>query len=116
MFLTILQCFTYQLSMDFFLLKFFPISFLCLQVIYSLNTKNEEQEATLQMLLHVTTDTADNLQPTTNQYEERPESTSALRTRLLELQATVEEVEKTYTHLQTHTNSKYAVCQKRNEL
>ncbi|KAB5518471.1 hypothetical protein PHYPO_G00166350 [Pangasianodon hypophthalmus] len=63
------------------------------KVIYSLNTKNEEQEATLQMLLHVTTDT-ENFQPTTSQYEEGEESTSALRTRLLELQATVEEIEK----------------------
>ncbi|KAK3507438.1 hypothetical protein QTP70_020628 [Hemibagrus guttatus] len=62
-------------------------------VIYSLNTRNEEQEATLQMLLHVTTDTADNFQPSTSQYEEGEESTSALRARLLELQATVEEVE-----------------------
>ncbi|XP_060772834.1 protein FAM184B isoform X1 [Neoarius graeffei] len=63
------------------------------KVIYSLNTKNEEQEATLQMLLHVTTDTADNYQPTTSQYEEHEESTSALRTRLIELQAAVEEIE-----------------------
>ncbi|KAG7314032.1 hypothetical protein KOW79_022528 [Hemibagrus wyckioides] len=63
------------------------------KVIYSLNTRNEEQEATLQMLLHVTTDTADNFQPSTSQYEEGEESTSALRARLLELQATVEEVE-----------------------
>ncbi|KAF4071543.1 hypothetical protein AMELA_G00274530 [Ameiurus melas] len=63
------------------------------KVIYSLNTKNEEQEATLQMLLHVTTDAADNFQPTTSQDEEGEESTSALRSRLLELQAAVEEVE-----------------------
>ncbi|XP_053475052.1 protein FAM184B isoform X2 [Ictalurus furcatus] len=63
------------------------------KVIYSLNTKNEEQEATLQMLLHVTTDTADNFQPSTSQDEEGEESTSALRSRLLELQAVVEEVE-----------------------
>ncbi|KAK2865665.1 hypothetical protein Q7C36_001721 [Tachysurus vachellii] len=63
------------------------------KVIYSLNTRNEEQEATLQMLLHVTTDTADNFQPTTSQYEEGEDSASVLRARLLELQATVEEVE-----------------------
>ncbi|XP_027030231.2 protein FAM184B isoform X1 [Tachysurus fulvidraco] len=63
------------------------------KVIYSLNTRNEEQEATLQMLLHVTTDTADNFQPTTSQYVDGEDSTSVLRARLLELQATVEEVE-----------------------
>ncbi|KAI5607329.1 protein FAM184B isoform X1, partial [Silurus asotus] len=63
------------------------------KVIYSLNTKNEEQEATLQMLLHVNTDTADNFQPTASHYEEGEEPASALRTRLLELQAAVEEVE-----------------------
>lgn len=60
------------------------------QVIYSLNTKNEEQEATLQSLRRVATETQGNLQPTTSQDVEEEES--ILRTRLLELQATVEEV------------------------
>lgn len=73
------------------------------------------------MLLHVTTDTADNLQPTTNQYgSEGEEYTSALRTRLVELQAIVEEVENAFIymhqHLQTPINSLNVVCQKeRNE-
>lgn len=62
------------------------------QVIYSLNTKNEEQEATLQSLRRVATETQGSLQPTTSQDEEEEESASILRTRLLELQATVEEV------------------------
>ncbi|XP_058631729.1 protein FAM184B isoform X2 [Onychostoma macrolepis] len=63
------------------------------KVIYSLNTKNEEQEATLQSLRRVATETQGSLQPTTGQDEEEEESASILRTRLLELQATVEEVE-----------------------
>lgn len=63
------------------------------KVIYSLNTKNEEQEATLQSLRRVATETQGSLQPTTSQDEEEEESASILRTRLLELQATVEEVE-----------------------
>ncbi|XP_016351311.1 protein FAM184B-like [Sinocyclocheilus anshuiensis] len=62
-------------------------------VIYSLNTKNEEQEATLQSLRRVATETQGSLQPTTGQDEEEEESAFILRTRLLELQATVEEVE-----------------------
>ncbi|XP_026872353.2 protein FAM184B isoform X2 [Electrophorus electricus] len=61
------------------------------KVIYSLNTKNEEQEATLHILRRATMETQGTLQSTTSQDEE--ESASALRTRLLELQATVEEVE-----------------------
>ncbi|XP_057187653.1 protein FAM184B isoform X2 [Triplophysa rosa] len=61
------------------------------KVIYSLNTKNEEQEATLQSLRRVATETQGSLQPTTSQDMEEEES--ILRTRLLELQATVEEVE-----------------------
>ncbi|XP_042571901.1 protein FAM184B-like isoform X2 [Cyprinus carpio] len=63
------------------------------KVIYSLNTKNEEQEATLQSLRRVATETQGSLQPTAGQDEEEEESASILRTRLLELQATVEEVE-----------------------
>ncbi|XP_067297793.1 protein FAM184B isoform X2 [Pseudorasbora parva] len=63
------------------------------KVIYSLNTKNDEQEATLQSLRRVATETQGSLQPTTGQDEEEEESASILRTRLLELQATVEEVE-----------------------
>ncbi|XP_016411200.1 protein FAM184B-like [Sinocyclocheilus rhinocerous] len=63
------------------------------KVIYSLNTKNEEQEATLQSLRRVATETQGSLQPTTGQDEEEEESAFILRTRLLELQATVEEVE-----------------------
>ncbi|KAK7166383.1 hypothetical protein R3I93_006220 [Phoxinus phoxinus] len=63
------------------------------KVIYSLNTKNEEQEATLQSLRRVATETQGSLQPTTGQDEDEEESASILRTRLLELQATVEEVE-----------------------
>ncbi|XP_059409972.1 protein FAM184B isoform X2 [Carassius carassius] len=63
------------------------------KVIYSLNTKNEEQEATLQSLRRVATETQGSLQPTTDQDEEEEESAFILRTRLLELQATVEEVE-----------------------
>ncbi|XP_073720433.1 protein FAM184B isoform X1 [Misgurnus anguillicaudatus] len=62
------------------------------KVIYSLNTKNEEQEATLQSLRRVATETQGTVQPTTSQDEEE-ESACILRTRLLELQATVEEVE-----------------------
>lgn len=57
----------------------------------------------MQMLLHVTTDTAENIQPTTCQYEGEDETTSALRTRLLELQATVEEVK--YTFVYTYTSA-----------
>ncbi|XP_051757599.1 protein FAM184B [Ctenopharyngodon idella] len=63
------------------------------KVIYSLNTKNEEQEATLLSLRRVATETQGSLQPTAGQDEEEEESASILRTRLLELQATVEEVE-----------------------
>lgn len=69
----------------------------------------------MQMLLHITTDTADNIQPTTSQFEEGEESTSALRTRILELQATVEEVKK-HVHLYCISTSsmsheiKYMVC------
>lgn len=63
------------------------------KVIYSLNTKNEEQEATLQSLRRFATETQGSLQPTTGQDEEEEESASILRTRLLELQAAVEEVE-----------------------
>ncbi|XP_051558302.1 protein FAM184B-like [Myxocyprinus asiaticus] len=63
------------------------------KVIYSLNTKNEEQEATLQSLRRVATEMQGSLQPTTSQDDEDEESAFILRTRLLELQATVEEVE-----------------------
>ncbi len=70
-------------------------------MIYSLNTKNEEQEATLQSLRRVATETQASLQPTTGQDEEEEESASILRTRLLELQATVEEVK---TKMITHTH------------
>lgn len=58
------------------------------QVIYSLNTKNEEQEATLQSLRRIATETQGSLQPAA-EGEEGEEF--ALRTRLLELQAFVEE-------------------------
>ncbi|XP_051994081.1 protein FAM184B-like [Xyrauchen texanus] len=63
------------------------------KVIYSLNTKNEEQEATLQSLRRIATETQGSLQPTTSLDDEEDGSASILRTRLLELQATVEEVE-----------------------
>ncbi|XP_062864671.1 protein FAM184B isoform X2 [Trichomycterus rosablanca] len=63
------------------------------KVIYSLNTKNEEQEATLQTLLRATTEASGNLQPAASQDERGEDSALALRTRLLELQTTVEEVE-----------------------
>ncbi|XP_063075649.1 protein FAM184B isoform X2 [Engraulis encrasicolus] len=58
------------------------------KVIYSLNTKNEEQEATLQSLRRIATETQGSLQPAA-EGEEGEEY--ALRTRLLELQAFVEE-------------------------
>lgn len=57
-------------------------------MIYSLNTKNEEQEATLQSLRRIATETQGSLQPAA-EGEEGEEF--ALRTRLLELQAFVEE-------------------------
>ncbi|XP_041950078.1 protein FAM184B isoform X1 [Alosa sapidissima] len=59
------------------------------KVIYSLNTKNEEQEATLQSLRRIATETGQgSLQPAA-EGEEGEEF--VLRTRLLELQAFVEE-------------------------
>ncbi|TRY81489.1 hypothetical protein DNTS_033318 [Danionella cerebrum] len=61
------------------------------KVIYSLNTKNDEQESTLQSLRRVATETQGSLQPTTDE-DEGEESAFILRTRLLELQATVEEI------------------------
>lgn len=65
----------------------------------------------MQMLLHVTTDTADNFQPSTSQDEEGEESTSALRSRLLELQAVVEEVENKHIHAYTSANShEFKLC------
>lgn len=58
------------------------------KVIYSLNTKNEEQEEA-------------------DQDEEEEESASILRTRLLELQATVEEVKPISAHTYTCVHNKH---------
>lgn len=70
-----------------------------LQVIYSLNTKNEEQEATLQSLRRIATESqGSQLQPAA---EEEEGEELALRTRLLELQAFVEEEQKKGEQVQT---------------
>ncbi|XP_062334481.1 protein FAM184B [Osmerus eperlanus] len=79
------------------------------KVIYSLNTKNEEQEAALQSLSHAHQDTLHRVAVETCQEGEE----SALRTRLLELQESLDEHQRIGSQVQADFDSYRAQAEER---